>query len=295
MGNKESTPSSQLSLEIIAENDLNYEEMTKTKPSTMEIVKRSKEKDGAFTTDELPWPTYILDNWYTKELSQFMVASPRGRISLTAEDIELLQSNPEPSNLNELADRVEEQFPKDDSGGSSSVGNGVFVRLSMCSTKRGAHAAPAFSGREVVQQIVDSQRCVQSLSCPVKHTIWLFRWNEACDITREFRVFVKDSSVVAIGTYYCAVPLPWLTSANAPEIGEEIMNFYENKIKERISLSDAVMDVVVMGDAKMGENEEIKLIEFNPLVTSGGGLFSWVDDKDLLDGMSEKAVMRIVE
>ena len=40
----------------------------------------------------------------------------------------------------------------------------------------------------------------------------------------------------------------------------------------------------------------MKLIEFNPILTSGGGLFSWIDDRGLLNGeKKDGAVMRIVE
>jgi hypothetical protein len=52
-------------------------------------------------------------------------------------------------------------------------------------------------------------------------------------------------------------------------------------------------------DVLVTEDNEIKLIEFNPMVTSGGGLFSWIDDADLLNGRNRKknpkVVMRIVK
>ena len=282
MGNKSS---SRLSLEIIPENNLNYEEMTKAPPSTMNKVKQA---GGAYTTAELPWPQYILDNWYSSELAPFMVSSPRSKLQLTTEDIQLLQSNPTIEACQDLIARVEIQFPGDNFS--------CFVRLSMCSTKRGSHACPAMNAMEVVQQILDSQRCVQSLSCPCQHTIWFFQWNEACDITREFRVFIKKNQIVALAPYYCAVPLPWLTAANAENIGERILDFYTNVLQNYITsyFEDAVMDVLVT------EDNEIKLIEFNPMVTSGGGLFSWIDDADLLNGSQNKkknpkVVMRIVK
>ena len=281
MGNKSS---SRLSLEIIPENNLIYEEMTKAPPSTMNKVKQA---GGAYTTAELPWPQYILDNWYSSELAPFMVSSPRSKLQLTTEDIQLLQSNPTIEACQDLIARVEIQFPGDNFS--------CFVRLSMCSTKRGSHACPAMNAMEVVQQILDSQRCVQSLSCPCQHTIWFFQWNDACDITREFRVFIKKNQIVALAPYYCAVPLPWLTAANAENIGERILDFYTNVLQNYITsyFEDAVMDVLVT------EDNEIKLIEFNPMVTSGGGLFSWIDDADLLNGRNRKknpkVVMRIVK
>ena len=285
-----SSSSSHLTLEIIPEDQLNYEEMTKAPPETMALVRQSNQPDGAFTTPSLPWPTYILDAWYTPQLAPHMVSRPQGSIKLTKADVQLLQSRPESTaseQLQELADRVQSQFPTT----TTTPAFQCFVRLSMCSTKVGAHAKPASSGMEVVQQILISHRCVNSLSCPIDHhTIWLFEWNHACDITREFRVFIKGGRIVALAPYYCAVPLEWLTPSNATGIGEKILSFYEETIYEFVHqlFEDAVMDVLYMEDGT------VKLIEFNPIVTSGGGLFSWVEDKETLAGDSRLPIMRVV-
>ena len=289
-----STTSSRLSLQVISEKDLNYDDMTKAPPTTMQIVKEANAPDGAFTTNALPWPQYILDAWYTPALAPLMVASPRGKVLLLATDIQCLKSNPSPESKEflDLASRVQENFPLSASHDANEPFQ-CFVRLSMCSTKRGAHAYPAHNGTDVVQQIVDSQRCVQSLSCPVEHTIWLFEWNQACDITREFRVFIQKGKIVALAPYYCAVPLEWLTPKNATQVGLAILEWYEHNLKDYLLnyFQDAVMDVLYT------DQKAIQLIEFNPIVTSGGGLFSWVHDKDLLNGVDvgASAVMRIVE
>eukprot|EP00961_Rhodomonas_salina_P291928 3932464-Rhodomonas_salina.1 len=237
MGN---SGSSHLSLESIPEDELNFDEMTKAPPATMNLVQQSGQPDGAFVTPELPWPAYILDAWYTPELAPFMVSQIHGAIKLTPDDVQLLQSNPSSEECKELASRVQAQIPA-----LSATTFQCFVRLSMCSTKRGAHASPASSGAEVVQQIVDSTRCVNSLSCPVEHTIWLFEWNAACDITREFRVFIKGGRIVALAPYYCSVPLDWLTGSNAADVGEAILDFFETTIQGLIAtrFEDAVMDV----------------------------------------------------
>ena len=291
MGNNNSL----LTLEIIPEDELNYEEMTKAPPATMTLVRQSNQSDGAFTTPKLPWPTYILDAWYTPQLAKYMVSRPHGSIKLTKADVELLQSHPDSDSeqIQELADRVQSQFPTTTMTTTTPAFQ-CFVRLSMCSTKVGAHAKPASSGMEVVQQILESHRCVNSLSCPIDHhTIWLFEWNHACDITREFRVFIKDGRIVALAPYYCAVPLEWLTPLNATGVGEKILSFYKETIHEFVHqlFEDAVMDVLYMEDGT------VKLIEFNPIVTSGGGLFSWVEDEELFvsGGCEDRLpIMRVV-
>lgn len=71
-----------------------------------------------------------------------------------------------------------------------------------------------------------------------------------------------------------------------------ILDFYDNTIQQYISsyFEDAVMAILVT------EENEMKLIEFNPILTSEGGLFSWIDDRGLLNGeKKDGAVMRIVE
>ena len=106
-------------------------------------------------------------------------------------------------------------------------------------------------------------------------------------------MFIKAGRIVALAPYYCAVPLEWLTSKNAAAIGVEIIEWYEQNLQQYASnyFTDAVMDVVYTA------KKEIQLIEFNPIVTSGGGLFSWVQDKAVLDGVDPDApvVMRIVK
>ena len=105
---------------------------------------------------------------------------------------------------------------------------------------------------------------------------------------RELRVFIRGKKVVAIAPYYCAVPLDWLNSSTACAVGESVLDFFE-LIKDLMPFEDAVMDVLYT------EEKTVKLIEFNPIVTSGGGLFSWVDDIEILAGrMNGPPVMRIV-
>jgi len=74
---------------------------------------------------------------------------------------------------------------------------------------------------------------------------------------------------------------------NRREVGKAILKFHEG-IKHHVRFEDAVMDVLYTPD------EEVKLIEFNPLETSGGGLFSWRKDKDLLAGKKRTPVLRYV-
>ena len=284
MGNGNSG-SARLRLEVLPEDELKYEEMALAPPETMGIMKEEGSDGGAFTTPKLPWPMYILDAWYSPEIAPFMVSNPRGFVKLTPTDIELLRSQPAAEACEALALKVQSQIPSIENNPSQLP---YFVRLSMCSTKIGTRAKPAHTGIEVVQQILDSRRCVDSLACPIDHTIWLFEWKASCNVIRELRVFIRGKKVVAIAPYYCAVPLDWLNSSTACAVGESVLDFFE-LIKDLMPFEDAVMDVLYT------EEKTVKLIEFNPIVTSGGGLFSWVDDIEILAGrMNGPPVMRIV-
>ena len=68
-----------------------------------------------------------------------------------------------------------------------------------------------------------------------------------------------------------------------------MLRFFDEYIADQIAFEEAVMDVIYMVTG------EVQLIEFNPLLTSRGGLFSWVTDRDLLAGKKKQVVMRFVE
>jgi len=281
-----------LRIESLNASTLDFDSMTLAPPSTMELVK----SQGSAYCTTLPWPTYILDAWYSPEIQRYMLARPIGRVQLDPGDIADLKAK---TITDSLLQRVKSQmtFPFSNltHRNIEHVINmpprkgppAYFVRTSMCSTKIGSHPNPATSASQVLSQITESQRCLAALSEPVQHNIWLFEWTDA-DITREFRVFIKNRKVVAIAPYYCAVPLEWLASPEtASAVSSSILKFYD-KIAPHVHFEDAVMDVLYTEDG------EIKLIEFNPMETSGGGLFSWVTDSDLLAGKHMRPLMRYV-
>ena len=75
----------------------------------------------------------------------------------------------------------------------------------------------------------------------------------------------------------------------ATKVGRAVLRFFDEYIADQIAFEEAVMDVIYMVTG------EVQLIEFNPLLTSRGGLFSWVTDRDLLAGKKKQVVMRFVE
>lgn len=272
MGNRPTAP--RLTVAPQPASTLNFDEMALAPPETMALV----EARGTAYDAALPWPAYVLDSWLTPALECVMLSPPLARIALTARSLnDLLTGKTNAALLEELRAAMD-------------PGRAYFVRTSMCSTKVGARPCPANCPEEVLAQILASPRCKTALATPnIAHSIWLMAWEDECNIEREFRVFVKDRKVVAIGPYYCAVDLPWMGDIEAATtVGQAVLRFFDEHIVGQISFEEAVMDIIYM------ETGEVRLIEFNPLLTSGGGLFSWITDRNLLAGKEKNVVMRFV-
>ena len=273
MGNRVASP--RLTVSPQPASTLDFDEMALCPPETLELVRRQ----GTAYDAALPWPRYVLDRWLTPALEAVMLSPPAARVPLTAPWIaDLVAGRTPPALLDALRDALD-------------PGRAYFVRTSMCSTKVGARPAPARGAAEVVAQVLASERCLAALATPrIEHSLWLLPWEEGCDIMREFRVFIKGGRVVALAPYYCAVPLPWLGDVEtATAVGRAVLCFFEDHIVGQIEFEEVVMDVIYL------ETGEVRLIEFNPLLTSGGGLFSWVKDRDLLAGKEKNVVLRFVQ
>ncbi|GMH93654.1 hypothetical protein TrVE_jg2047 [Triparma verrucosa] len=288
---------SRVCVETVSESDLDFDEMTKCSPETMETIASSSLDNPAYTSEAIEWDKYTLDAWYHPGLDHVMISPPLVIKELSQTYITQLQDSSDP-----CVDLVKSLKARMSWCGSKSCietkdllkqkTKEWFVRTSMCSTKIGAHPKPATSAKEVIDQIKSSRRCLESFSARTSHSIYLFPWNSRCDISREFRVWVKFGRVVAIAPYFCAVKLDWLRPDDAEGIGLKILEFFESDaIKEAFSndnFQNAVMDVLYT------EGGAVKLIEFNPVESSGGGLFSFKRDARIFRGEEEKVVMRIV-
>ena len=225
------------------------------------------------------WAMYLFDAWYSDELAPYLVAPPLKGLPLAEDDIRALQRGAGPDELTHLVEALAPHVTKDAP---------VFVRTSMCSTKIGTTIRPCASAVECIQAISDSSRCIAALAAPGRHSIWLFPWQEKCDILREFRVFVTAGQVVAMCPYYCSCFQDWITPGKATEVAEAIVDFW-GRIRQLVSLQELVMDVLHTRDG------EVLLIEVNPPFTSGGALFDWQRDASLLAGRAgELPLMRII-
>eukprot|EP00520_Triparma_pacifica_P004308 CAMPEP_0118633342 /NCGR_PEP_ID=MMETSP0785-20121206/945_1 /TAXON_ID=91992 /ORGANISM="Bolidomonas pacifica, Strain CCMP 1866" /LENGTH=284 /DNA_ID=CAMNT_0006524209 /DNA_START=243 /DNA_END=1094 /DNA_ORIENTATION=- len=278
--------SSRIYVETVSESDLDFDEMTKCPPETMETIGTSSLDNPAYTSEAIPWEKYTLDAWYHCGLDHVMISPPLVIKKLCQADILQLLDSSDP-----CLDLEKSLSSRMSCCGSKKVEE-WFVRTSMCSTKLGARPKPATSAKEVIEQIKSSRRCLETFSARTSHSIYLFPWNCGCDVTREFRVWVKFGRVVALAPYFCAVKLDWLRPDDAERIGLKVLEFFESDAIQdaftKNNFQSAVMDVLYT------EGGTVKLIEFNPVESSGGGLFSFKRDARIFSGEVEKIVMRIV-
>ena len=177
------TPSRELKVETVSASSLKLEEMQKAHPRVIALMESTQGQC------QLPWADYVIDSWYTPAIVRYMYAKPLSTTKLADKDITALASKQvDPIMLKRLKSVMK-------------PGEKYFVRTSMCSTKVGIFPRPASNEKEVLDQVMSCQRCLDAFGKvpEVEHAIWLFEWMADCDIKREFRVFIKNKK----GVYAC--------------------------------------------------------------------------------------------
>ena len=265
-------------IETVAEQDLDYDSMT---------------KPPLPTDQKTDWGPFLMDSWCSPAVSAHMVSAPLVQRVLSATEIEALRTTATndgyiPASMGPLqAEGVLAELARDLDRKLDPTAAPVFVKTSMFSTRLGTTVRPCRNGAEIVRSICDSTRCLAGLGTPgVAHSVWLLPWVEQCDTMYEFRVFVRHSRVVAMCPYFCSMKLDWLSPTVSAKVATGILQFWE-VVRKDTNIKDAVWDVLWLPSG-------IKMIEFNPLFTSGGALFSWTRDAELLAGKRARPVMRII-
>ncbi|GGI92502.1 ATP-grasp domain-containing protein [Legionella impletisoli] len=116
-------------------------------------------------------------------------------------------------------------------------------------------------------------------------SIILREWQPTLREQNEFRLFVYQGKVTAISQYNHTCLYPSLT---ANEHNQEVLNALNDRLTEfakkahpEIGMKDYILDLAVVDD-------QIRIVELNPFAESTGGcLFSWRADHDLLHGNLE--------
>lgn len=171
-------------------------------------------------------------------------------------------------------------------------------------------AAVVRSGAEAVTLLLDSQRVAEDLAyafeegpaaAPISLVVRGFdtRMRPQC----EFRAFVWDGKLTALGQYWHSLCFPELQDARLREqVAADVAELFDS-IKGGLPVPNAMLDVAWLGlgaptrDTKDSADDAIAdgaakalLVEVNPLMEGLGsfagstGLFSYYDDADVLQG-----------
>jgi len=163
-------------------------------------------------------------------------------------------------------------------------------------------ACAVTSAGEALELLVASKRVMVDIatfrkyrcSSELQLNIVLRRWDAEVADNVEWRCFVANGRLTAISQYHCFTTLPELTAATPESLRsmrDALLAFQlavHTSVVHAVDSASYVLDVA----ASLDSQSAIRLIEVNPLHSSGSALFSWRRDKELLfhgraDGVPE--------
>ena len=168
-----------------------------------------------------------------------------------------------------------------------------FIRTENVSLKEGVHGiGPYKNFKSIIQSII---------TCIVGHsplyedttqiTLYLCEFKTTLDISREFRVFIRENKITAISQQSLYDINDILEPLNDTEKTDMIhkwvdiiKSYYETDIKPKITHIDSyVMDFAILAD---DSPYFIELNSFGKEYASGSALFGWIQDYDILYGLA---------
>ena len=165
-----------------------------------------------------------------------------------------------------------------------------FIRLSGTSSKKDETPVPLRRSRSIMDYLTRSFCFLTQEYCqPMKKTsIILMPWNARINARSEFRVFIYDRRVMAIGQQR------WSRSFDYTDTELDIVesSILESHFWDDLPYTSLVADVLV----DIVGSKSATLIECNPFGSfgpSGSSLFSWSVDRDVLYGKAQ-AEIRVV-
>jgi len=116
-------------------------------------------------------------------------------------------------------------------------------------------------------------------------SIILRDWQPELRQDLEFRVFVFNNKVTAISQYNHYCKFPSLTEKNPPlDDIYTLLTKFANSIHPLVKEDKYILDLAII-------HNKVFIVELNPFdKTTGPGLFSWVNDNDLLSGKEDLPV-----
>ena len=167
-------------------------------------------------------------------------------------------------------------------------GTKYFIRTDTVSLKNGIHKVGPYTNlRDIIESMVttiDAHKCF--FKDDKKCTIYLFPWIEDINPYKEFRIFVYNGRITAISQQHLYDVNLWLNSMSKDDIIliiNKILEFFEHNIKPLYKKDKYVMDLVLIGD------EQPYFIEPNPFgkeYPTGSALFHWINDHDIIHGLT---------
>eukprot|EP00927_Polykrikos_kofoidii_P060298 TRINITY_DN5530_c1_g1_i1.p1 TRINITY_DN5530_c1_g1~~TRINITY_DN5530_c1_g1_i1.p1 ORF type:complete len:480 (-),score=85.16 TRINITY_DN5530_c1_g1_i1:35-1474(-) len=172
--------------------------------------------------------------------------------------------------------------------------------VEACAVDSGAAALELLIASKRVMSDIGHFRRYRAQGASNEFNVVLRTWDDAVAGTVEWRCFVADGRLTAISQYHCYTALPEIVHASAEELRatrDRLVAFHRRvhgAVEESVRVPSYVLDVAtpVSGD----QMTPVRLVEVNPLHTSGGALFTWRHDTDvLLRGSTDGAVeMRLL-
>jgi hypothetical protein len=172
-------------------------------------------------------------------------------------------------------------------------GTEYFIRTENVSLKEGIHGiGPYKDFKSIIQSIVTCRLGHSPLYEDTKEIVlYLCEFKKNLNRTREFRVFVHNNKITAISQQSLYDANDILESLNDNEINviihkwiNIIKSYFETNVKQKITHIDSyVMDFAILDD---DTPYFIELNSFGKEYASGSALFGWLQDYNILYGLS---------
>jgi hypothetical protein len=129
--------------------------------------------------------------------------------------------------------------------------------------------------------ISDMKRALDHLDRVPWHMHFIVREFVPIPLEHELRGFVHQQQLVAVSQYATDLFVPALVRHRAA-VAARVQAFFTDNLRPRlVGLDDYVVDLVLLG----ADLATVKVLELNPYTSqTGGGLFDWTVDADVLHG-----------
>ena len=176
-------------------------------------------------------------------------------------------------------------------------GKSYFIRTDNVSLKEGKHGVGPYKD---FKSIIESIVTCRLGHTPLKEettfiTLYLIKFEENLNRLQEFRVFVHKNKITAISQqslYDSNTILSKLDETEKFELIHKwiqiITKYFEDEVKKRITHIDSyTMDFAILNDFTP---YFIELNSFGKEYASGSALFGWIQDEDILYGVTENSI-----